>query len=87
MKDKLGLYYYPYPQNKRVHMYVMRQDDEVCFRLWSADDPQLWEHHGWVPYDAIQKAAGMYDKKSAFDPRQAYDLEIAEALLKEVDQE
>lgn len=86
MKDKLGLYYYPYPQNKRVRMYVLRRDEEICFRLWNADDPQLWEQHGWVPYEAIQKAAGMYDKKGGFDPHQAYDLAIAEALLKEADQ-
>jgi len=85
MKDKLGLYYYPYPQNKRVRMYVLRRDDEICFRLWNADDPQLWEQHDWIPYGAIQKAADMYDKKSGFDPNQAYDLEVAKALLKEAD--
>jgi len=86
MKDKLGLYYYPYPQNKRVRMYVLRQNDDICFRLWNSDDPQLWEQHGWVPYDAIQKAAGMYDKESGFDPHQAYDLEVGRTLLEEADQ-
>lgn len=83
MKDERGLYYYPYPQNKRVRMYVRRQGPDICFRLWNADDPHLWVQHGWVPYDAILKAAAMYDKKSGFDPEHTYDINIAEALLAE----
>ena len=86
MKDERGLYYYPYPQNKRVRMYVSRRSDDICFRLWNADDLQLWEQHGWIPYGAIQQAAGMYGKKGGFDPHQAYDLDVAEALLQETDQ-
>jgi hypothetical protein len=83
MEDERGLYYYPYPQNKRVRMYVRRQGTDVCFRLWNTDDPDLWVQHGWIPYDAIRKAATMYDKKGAFDPDHTYNLDIAEALLKE----
>ncbi len=86
MKDERGIYYYPFPQNKRVRMYVLRRGDDICFRLWSADDPKLWEEHGWVPYDAIQKASSMYDGKSGFDPNHAYDLIIAKALLEEAGQ-
>lgn len=85
MKDELGFYYYPFPQNKRVHMYVSRKGDDICFRLWNADDTKLWEEHGWVPYDAIQKAVNIYNGKSGFDPNQAYDLNIAKALLEEAD--
>ena len=85
MKDKRGLYYYPFPQNKRVHMYVLRQGDDICFRLWNADDPKLWEEHGWVAYDAIRQASNRYDGKSRFDPNQAYDLNIAKTLLKELE--
>jgi hypothetical protein len=46
MKDKRGLYYYPFPQNKRVRMYVRKQADIIEFRLWNQDDPKLWKEHG-----------------------------------------
>jgi len=87
MKDERGKYYYPFPQNKRVHMYVQETDGMVHFRLWNSDDAKLWEEHGWVPYEAILQAAEMFekraDKKSDFDPNSAYNLEIAKAVLKE----
>ena len=82
MKDRLGLYYYPNPLNKKFRMYVSETDGEICFRMWKADDPELWNRHEWVPYGAIQKAAEMYEG-GALDPMQAYDIEIAKALLKE----
>jgi len=83
MKDDRGRYYYPFPQNQKVRMYVQDEDDMVYFRLWNTDDPKLWEQHGWVPYDAIIQAQTMYQQKNDFNPRQAYDLEIAKAVLKE----
>ncbi len=82
MQDKRGTYYYPNPSNKRIRMYVREMDDVIAFRLWNEDVPQLWEEHGWVPYDAIQKAAAMFTGKN-FDPHQAYDIELAKAALKE----
>jgi hypothetical protein len=82
MKDERGLYYYPSPGNRRARMYVKAQDGVIWFRMWSADDPQLWEQHDWVPYGAILKAAEMYTGKN-FDPRRAYDIEIAQALIAE----
>ncbi|NVL90715.1 MAG: hypothetical protein HWN69_06950 [Desulfobacterales bacterium] len=82
MKDKKGLYYYPFPQNKRVRMYVREAEGTVWFRLWNADDPELWEEHGWVPYGAIKQAAAM-SRRDNFDPNQAYDIQMAEVLLKE----
>ena len=82
MKDDQGLYYYPFPLNKRVRMYVRVLDGEIAFRMWNADDPQLWEEHGWVPYAAIKQAQKMYEVKD-FDPGQAYDIQIARALIKE----
>lgn len=82
MKDERGVYYYPYPQNKRVRMYVNEEDGEICFRLWNQDDPELWMEHGWVPYTAIKQASRMYDKKK-FDPNYAYDIDAAKALLKD----
>ena len=46
MKDNNGLYYYPFPQNKKVRMYVRSGDDEIEFRMWNQDDPGLWMEHG-----------------------------------------
>ncbi len=82
MKDDKGLYYYPFPSNKRVRMYVQETEGAVCFRLWDADDSVLWIDHGWVPYEAIVKAASMYEGKS-FNPTQAYDIKLATALIQE----
>ena len=63
-------------------MYVREGDGTIWFRLWNADDPDLWDKHGWVPYGAIQQAAAMYKSKD-FSPNQAYDIELAKTLLKE----
>jgi hypothetical protein len=82
MKDKLGLYYYPNPLNKRVRTYVKEVSGQVFFRLWNADDTELWEDHGWVSYDAIRQASAMYTGDQ-FDPKEAYDIQLAQALLKE----
>ena len=50
--------------------------------MWNADEPEVWKEHDWVPYGAIEKAASMYAGDS-IDPMQAYDIEIARALVKE----
>jgi len=84
MKDKLGLYYYPFPQNKRVRMYVDQQQGEIVFRMWNEDDTAMWEEHGWVAYTAIKLASKMYaGKEKAFNPDNAYDIEAARALIRE----
>ncbi len=49
MKDDRGLYYYPNPLNKKFRMYIREADGDVCFRMWSADDPDLLTQHEWVP--------------------------------------
>ena len=82
MKDKRGFYYYPFPQNRKIRMYVRKDSSEICFRLWNPDDSKLWEEHGWVPYGAIKQAAGIY-RGGSFDPNKAYDIEIAGTLIKE----
>ncbi len=82
MKDDRGLYYYPYPLNKHVRVYVRETAGEICFRMWNADDPELWEAHEWVPYGAIKQAAGIYQAKD-FDPKQVYDIQIAQAIINE----
>ncbi|MFO7964481.1 MAG: hypothetical protein R6U50_11205 [Desulfobacterales bacterium] len=80
MKDKNGYYYYPFPMNKKVRMYVKRHKNEIFFRMWNQDDPQLWEEHGWVPHEAIEKATKLYKGKT-FNPHEAYDVRLAKALL------
>ena len=84
MKDERGLYYLPYPQNPRIHMYVRKTGPDICFRIWSADDPSLWEAHGWVPFAAIQAANAVYERKpGGFDPASVYDMAVARALIRE----
>ena len=80
MKDDKGLYYHPFPQNKRVRMYVQETGNDILFRMWNQDDPQLWEEHGWVPYSAITQAAELYDNNN-FNPNQAYDVNVAREVL------
>ena len=42
MKDKDGgLYYYPFPENKQVRMYVKKSDGSIMFRMWRQDDESL----------------------------------------------
>jgi hypothetical protein len=63
-------------------MYVMEDEEGVVwFRLWNAEDAELWDQHGWVPYEAVQKAQELYQGRE-FSPERAYDIEIAKALLK-----
>lgn len=81
MQDDKGVYYFPFPGNKNVRMYVRRTDDFVDFRLWNKEDPKLWEEHGWVSYEAIKQARAIY-KGGEFNPDDAYDIELAKALLK-----
>jgi hypothetical protein len=76
------MYYFPFPNNKRVRMYVRQQTDEPEFRLWNQDDDQMWEQHGWMPYSAIVQAKAVY-KGGPFDPDRAYDIEAANALIRE----
>ena len=92
MRDENGLFYYPFPQNKRVRMYVKEENGGIWFRLWSLDDAKLWEDHGWVPHGAVRKATKLFKgkadgakpaAKSAFDPEKAYDIEVARLILKE----
>lgn len=82
MKDERGLFYYPYPANKKVRMYVRRENDTISFRLWNQNDIKLWQDHGWVEHEAVQQAAKLYAGKE-FKPNEAYDITIATRLLEE----
>ena len=81
MKDRIGIFYYPFPENKRVRMYVRERNGDVEFRMRNQDDPGIWNDHGWVPYAAIQQAQVLYAKRGQFDPQRAYDIQIAKVLI------
>ena len=85
MKDSRGVYYYPLLENKNLRMYVRLGSSDVEFRLWDGNDESLWEEHGWVPYQAIQQAAELYEKEGRGNkpPIHLYDIEIAIRLLKD----
>ena len=84
MQDKDGIFYYPYPENKRIRMYVREQGGTIEFRLSNIDHPEIWERHGWLDMDIIKRSAKMYEERgSKVDPTKIYDLETARYLLKE----
>lgn len=84
MQDKEGIFYYPYPENKRIRMYVREQDGAVEFRLSNLDHPEIWERHGWLDMDIIKRGARMFEERGAkADPTKIYDLDTARYLLKE----
>ena len=83
MKDKVGIYYYPFPENKRLRMYVREKDGEVEYRMRNDDDPSVWNDHGWVPHSAILQAKVLYGNRGNFDPNRAYDIEIAKVLVRD----
>lgn len=85
MQDKLDRYYYPIPQNKRIRMYVRPNMEDIDFRMWDADDPTLWEEHGWAPWSAIQQAAELYrsEGRKGGPPLHLYDTEVAKRLIRD----
>ena len=84
MKDERGLYYYPAPQNKRIRMYVREQFGTVEFRMANADYPEVWEKHGWLPYEEIEMAAQMYkDRGRDVNPMLLYDIGVAKQLIQD----
>ncbi|MBE1424691.1 hypothetical protein H4684_001325 [Desulfomicrobium macestii] len=84
MQDKDGIFYYPYPENKRIRMFVREQDGNIEFRLSNVDHPEIWERHGWLDLDIIRRGAKMFEERgSKADPTKIYDVETARYLLKE----
>lgn len=85
MKDKLGLYYYPTLQDRTSRMYVREREGEVEFRLYSSANPQVWEQHGWLPYEAVKQAAELYkeERSPERNPLGMYDLDVARRVLKD----
>lgn len=86
MKDERGFYYNPDPANRAVRAYVRKgADGEIEFRLWEKEHPEVWEQHGWLPFSVIEQANELYRKERNPDanPLQLYDLNVAQALLRQ----
>jgi hypothetical protein len=64
-------------------MYVREKSGEVEFRMRNEDDPSIWNDHGWVPYSAIEQARVLYGQRGQFDPKRAYDVQIAKVLIRD----
>ncbi|MEJ5242234.1 MAG: hypothetical protein WHT64_01580 [Desulfomicrobiaceae bacterium] len=85
MRTPSGVFYYPVPGNKRIRMYVRERDGVVEFRLYNPDYPEIWERHGWLDMDLVQRGAQLFRKERSkdLDPARLYDLKVAKALLEE----
>ena len=84
MKDKRGLYYYPSLQTRETKMYVRENQGSIEFRLWSDENPVIWNKHEWLPYDVILDAAEEYKARSTDrNPLALYDMDVAKQLIKE----
>ena len=60
-------------------------DGEVEFRLWRADQPEVWERHPWISLSVVRSAASLYrrERDAAANPLALYDIAVAKALLQE----
>ncbi len=84
MKDENGHYYYPDPSDRDTRVYVREQPGGIEFRLWRGSYPEVWEKHGWLPYEIISAAASMYKERgNSSNPLVFYDINVARALLKD----
>ena len=84
MKDIKGLYYLPSLQDKDVRMYVRESDGIIEFRLWNAENAEVWEKHEWLPYAVILQAAEVFKERgSDRNPLALYKLDIAKRLLED----
>lgn len=81
MRDPRGYYYYPNPAYKTTRMYVRKIHDEIQFRLYSSENPDVWDRHGWLSMEVLSQAAALYQGNA--NPLGLYDLNVATALLKE----
>lgn len=84
MKDERGIYYLPSLQSRGTRMYVRENSDgKVEFRLFSEENPEIWENHDWLTLDVIQRAAKMYKDIGRQDrnPLGLYDKDVALRLL------
>ena len=90
MKDDRGFYYHPALQARGTRMYVRRNDEgQIEFRLFSEENPDVWEKHEWLTLDVITRAAKMYTDlgRGERNPMGLYDAEVAERLLADAERQ
>ncbi len=83
MQDHRGVYYYPNPAEKTTRMYVRLSPSTpnvIEFRLYSSENPDIWERHEWIPREVVEAAAKQYTNPER-DPLALYDESVARALL------
>ncbi len=86
MQDENGFYYHPDPSDPETRVYVRKGQAGAEFRLWRKGRPEVWERHEWLPHAVILAAAAMYKERgSASDPLALYDLNVANALIREAE--
>ena len=85
MRDEKGSYYHAEPGNNKIRVYVRDNNGEIEFRLWAADNPEVWEKHQWISFETIERAAALYrqERNPDANPLKLYDINVAKALLKE----
>ncbi|MBQ7617503.1 MAG: hypothetical protein IJS50_01380 [Desulfovibrio sp.] len=83
MQDERGLYYFPNPLDHKLRVYVRQNGDEIEFRLFHEETPEIWERHPWLNYDVLVAADSLYKKErnAKAEAISIYDLNVARALL------
>ena len=84
MKDARGIYYLPSLQKRDTRMYVrLNASGKIEFRLFSEENPEIWEKHDWLTLDVIKQAAKMYKDLGRQDrnPLGLYDEDVAQRLI------
>ncbi|MBO4368711.1 MAG: hypothetical protein J5803_01225 [Desulfovibrio sp.] len=84
MKDERGVYYFPIPMDRSVRVYVRKNDkQEIEFRLWADDTPEIWEKHPWLNHDVLSAASDLYksERNEKANQVELYDLKVAQSLL------
>ncbi|NCC23938.1 MAG: hypothetical protein EOM25_01870 [Deltaproteobacteria bacterium] len=85
MRDDQGIYYYPNAADKRERMYVRESEGSIEFRLWNRDRSEVWDRHGWLDLDLVNRAIRMFreEGRRGPDPSKLYDADLARFVLKE----
>ena len=81
MQDQRGVYFYPNPALKTTRMYVRESPQGIEFRLYSSENPEIWERHGWITREVVRQAAALYT--GANSPLLLYDEEVAREVLRQ----
>lgn len=85
MQDEQGLYYFPDLNDRQTRMYVrLNAKNQIEFRLMVESKPEIWDKHGWIPYEVLALAQDLYnqERNPNLQHIKLYDLKVAKSLLK-----